>query len=56
MNIARLVELLLQVEDQTLEVKTDGCDCWGDAKSICVFELDSTMKILLIRRDEEGTI
>jgi hypothetical protein len=48
LTVKELVTLLLAV-DQDLPVEIEGCDCFGDATHIEVFESSS----LLIRRDEE---
>ena len=34
MTVQQLIDLLATVDDKTLPVLSDGCDCWGEADGV----------------------
>ncbi len=49
MTVKELREALSRLEDD-LEVKTEGCDCYGDAKGVETYTTDDGRQVVLITR------
>jgi len=47
MNVQELIDALEKIEDKTLEVSTEGCDCIGDTGSV---ELDGPGAVIINRK------
>lgn len=58
LNVQQLIDLLMEVEDKTLPVRTEGCGCTGKAKSIEIrksYLKEGSFQVLITRLspDEE---
>jgi len=49
MKVRELIHELNKISDMELEVRTEGCDCWGDVGSVDVKEFVDGSFCLLSR-------
>jgi hypothetical protein len=59
MTVAQLIFVLEKIEDKTLPVLTEGCDCYGDALGL-VIEPPTTLSpngyVLIVRHPIEPVV
>ena len=59
LTVQGLLDLLLAVEDRSLPVSLEGCDCWQDAASVVEVNVATWGRpaemIVLIRNTEHAT-
>lgn len=43
MNVQELIDALEAVDDKTLEIVTEGCDCFGDCVAVTIKQNRNTL-------------